>query len=89
MAKNRQDKGEKFNLYQRLGHAIKIQMGAEARGDTKKVKEMEFRIQNIRAMMDDSYDYGKFSGGGLSTKGKLAKKYVNPVTIVNNLKKKP
>ena len=44
MAKNRQDKGEKFNLHQRLGHAIKIQMGAEARGDTKKVKEMEFRI---------------------------------------------
>jgi hypothetical protein len=84
MAKNRQDKGEKFNLHQRLSHAIKTQMGAETRGDTKKVKEMEFRIQNIRAMMDDSYDYGKFSSGGLST----TKKYVNPVTFVDNLKNK-
>tara|TARA_R100001594_G_scaffold99091_2_gene133625 strand:+ start:104 stop:358 length:255 start_codon:yes stop_codon:yes gene_type:complete len=79
-------KPKKYNLYSRLFHAEKLLGDAQKKGKAKEIDALKARIDNIKAMLEDDYDYGKFSGGGLLTKGKLAKKYVNPVTIVNNLK---
>jgi len=82
-------KPKKYNLYSRLFLAEKKLGEAQKKGKAKEIDALKARIDNIHAMLEEDYDYGKFSSGGLLTKGKLAKKYVNPVTIVNNLKKKP
>ena len=92
-------KPKKYNLYSRLFHVEKLLGDAQKTGSTKEVDAIKARIDNTKAMLKDDYDYWKFSSGGLSTKisragkilglqGKLAKKYVNPVTIVDHLKNK-
>jgi len=58
-------KPTKFNLTSRMNHALTILDRAEAKGDSKKVMEQRMRIKNIRAMMDDDFDYGKFNKGGV------------------------
>ena len=62
MAKKKQTK---FDLGSRMNHALTILHRAEAKGDRKKVMEQRMRIKNLRAMMDDSFDYGKFNKGGV------------------------
>ena len=77
-------KPKKYNLYSRLFHAEKLLGDAQKKGKAKEIDALKARIDNIKAMREDDYDYGKFSSGGLST----TKKYVNPVTFVDNLKNK-
>ena len=62
MAKKKQTK---FDLNSRMLHALKILDRAEAKGDRKKVMEQRMKIKNLRAMMDDDFDYGKFNKGGV------------------------
>jgi len=65
-----------------LGLAIKNK-------DAKQIDALEQRIANLKAMLEDDYDYGQFKKGGLVKKKKsIKKKYVNKVKIVDNLKKK-
>ena len=55
---------KKFDLYSRLEHAERQLSSAEKKGNSKEINALEERIKNIMKMLEDDYDYGKFSKGG-------------------------